>query len=365
MPDSGLGLLRQRDLPVLRRGGQVVTVTPEIRAFFNEPKTLIVTKANVKSRVHRRVYMDYIGVKRFNADGMSAGEFRIVGLFTSAAYTRPPRTIPYLRRKIDAIVRRAGFDPDGHSGKALVNVLETYPRDELFQIDEDTLYRFALAIMQIEERPRVRVLARRDRFDRFVSVLVYVPRERYDTRVRQAIGEYLAGVYQRARQRVLSVRSRKARWSACISSSDATPARRRIRTARRWRRRSPRSSAPGRDALAEALREVVDPGAPARCSSAIATRSRTATARSIRRSKRWPTSASSKDCRRIVRSRRFLPQGLGQAGRRRPRRCGATAGRSRCRSACRCSRTWASGWSTSAPTRSTPPAGEPESGSTT
>ncbi len=195
VPESGLGLLRQSDLPILRRGGQIVTVTPEIQAFFNEPKTLIVTKANVKSRVHRRVHIDYIGVKRFNAAGIVSGEFRIVGLFTSGAYTRPPRTIPYLRRKIDAIVRRAGFDPDGHSGKALVNVLETYPRDELFQIDEDTLYRNALAIMQIEERPRVRVLARRDRFDRFVSVLVYAPRERFDTRVRQAMGEYLAGVF--------------------------------------------------------------------------------------------------------------------------------------------------------------------------
>ena len=82
------------------------------------------------------------------------------------------------------MLRRAGFDPDSHSGKALVNVLETYPRDELFQIDEDTLYDFALAILQLDERPRVRVLARRDRFDRFVSVLVYVPRDRYDTHVR-------------------------------------------------------------------------------------------------------------------------------------------------------------------------------------
>jgi glutamate dehydrogenase len=195
VPATGLGLLRQHDPPILRRGGQIVTVTPEISAFFNEPKTLIVTKANVKSRVHRRVYMDYVGVKRFNTEGVVTGEFRIVGLFTSGAYTRPARTIPYLRRKVDAIVRRAGFDPEGHSGKALVNVLETYPRDELFQIDEDTLYRFAFAILQIEERPRVRVLARRDRFDRFVSVLIYAPRERYDSRVREAIGDYLAKVY--------------------------------------------------------------------------------------------------------------------------------------------------------------------------
>ena len=91
---------------------------------------------------------------------------------------------------------RAGFDPDGHSGKALVNVLETYPRDELFQIDEDTLYQFALAMLQLDERPRVRVLPRRDRFDRFVSILVYVPRDRFDSGVRKAIGDYLADVYK-------------------------------------------------------------------------------------------------------------------------------------------------------------------------
>ena len=194
--ESGLGVLRGGDVPVLTRGGQVVSITPQLRAFFDEPKTLIVTKANVKSRVHRRVYLDYIGVKRFDATGNPAGEFRIVGLFTSTAYIRSPRSIPYLRRKVDAVLARAGFNPETHSGKALVMVLETYPRDELFQIDEETLYRFALPILQLEERPRVRVLARRDRFDRFVSVLVYVPRERYSGQVRALIGEYLAEVFQ-------------------------------------------------------------------------------------------------------------------------------------------------------------------------
>ena len=103
--------------------------------------------------------MDYVGVKRFDRRGKLVGEFRIVGLFTSTAYTRSTRSIPYLRRKVDAVMRRAGFDPDGHSGKALVNVLENYPRDELFQLDEDTLYQFALAVLQLDERPRVRVLA--------------------------------------------------------------------------------------------------------------------------------------------------------------------------------------------------------------
>jgi glutamate dehydrogenase len=193
--ETGLGVLRSPEARVLRTGSKLVVVTPEIRAFLNEPKLLIVTKSAVRSRVHRRVHIDYVGVKRFAADGKLVGEFRIVGLFTSTVYTRSTRTIPYLRRKVEAIVKRAGFDPDGHSGKALVNVLETYPRDELFQIDEDTLYQYALLILQLEERPRVRVLARCDRFDRFVSILVYVPRDRYNSNVRVAIGNYLAEVY--------------------------------------------------------------------------------------------------------------------------------------------------------------------------
>ncbi len=192
---SGLGILRGDDIPVFTRGGQTVTITPQLRAFFDEPKTLIVTKANAKSRVHRRVYLDQVGVKRFDKDGNATGAFRIIGLFTSTAYTRSARSIPFLRRKVDTVLRRAGFDPAAHSGKALVNVLESYPRDELFQIDEDTLYEFALAILQLNERPRVRVLARPDRFDRFVSVLVYVPRERYSSDVRARIGDYLAEAY--------------------------------------------------------------------------------------------------------------------------------------------------------------------------
>ena len=150
----------------------------------------------MRSRVHRRVHMDYIGVKRFDDDGQLIGEFRIVGLFTSTAYTRSTRSIPYLRRKVDNLMRRSGFDPDSHSGKAFAAVLENYSRDELFQIDEDTLYDFVLAIMHLDERPRVRVLARRDRFDRFVSIMVFVPRDRYDSAARIAIGTYLAGAYK-------------------------------------------------------------------------------------------------------------------------------------------------------------------------
>ncbi|MDB5600952.1 MAG: NAD-specific glutamate dehydrogenase [Xanthobacteraceae bacterium] len=193
--DTGLGVLRSPDMRVLRRADQQMEVTPEIRAFLREPQPLIVTKAANRARVHRRNYMDYVGVKRFDADGKLLGELRIVGLFTSTAYTRSTRSIPYLRRKLDAVLRRAGFDLEGHSGKALTNVLESYPRDELFQIDEGTLYAFAMAILQLDERPRVRVLPRADRFDRFVSVMVFVPRDRYDSRIRTLIGAALARIY--------------------------------------------------------------------------------------------------------------------------------------------------------------------------
>jgi glutamate dehydrogenase len=194
--DSGLGILRSRDMMLLRRWNEPLVITPQMRALLKQPTLLIVTKATVRSRVHRRVYMDYVGVKRFDRGAKLVGEFRIAGLFTSTAYTRSIRSIPYLRRKVDAVMRRAGFDPDGHSGKALANVLENYPRDELFQLDEDTLYQFALVVLQLDERPRVRVLPRRDRFDRFVSILVYVPRERYGSAVRKAIGDYLADAYK-------------------------------------------------------------------------------------------------------------------------------------------------------------------------
>ena len=196
MFESGLGILRDPNVRILRRGRDLVTISPEIREFLLQPVPLIITKANVRSRVHRRVHMDYIGVKRFGPDGNLIGEVRIVGLFTSTAYTKSTRTIPYLRRKVDRVMTRSGFDPDGHSGKALANVLESYPRDELFTIDEETLAQNALLIQQLDERPRVRVLARRDRFDRFVSVLVFVPRDRYDSQARVQIGSHLAEVFK-------------------------------------------------------------------------------------------------------------------------------------------------------------------------
>ncbi|HMQ57179.1 MAG TPA: NAD-glutamate dehydrogenase, partial [Rhizobiaceae bacterium] len=186
-----LGVLSDPDFRILRRGSDPITITPEIRAFLNSREPLIVTKANAKSMVHRRGYLDYIGVKRYGDDGKLAGETRIVGLFTSTAYTKSVKTIPYLRSKVDTVMARSGHDPESHSGKALLNVLEHYPRDELFQIDTQTLARNSEAILALADRSRVRVLARPDPFDRFVSVLVHVPRDRYDSLVRQRIAACL------------------------------------------------------------------------------------------------------------------------------------------------------------------------------
>ncbi len=122
MPAEGLGILRDPQVKVLRRGRELVVMTPEIRTFLKEPTPLFVAKANVKSRIHRRVYLDYVGVKILNERGELEGELRVIGLFTSTAYTGSARTIPYLRHKVARVIERAGFDHGTHSGKALVNV---------------------------------------------------------------------------------------------------------------------------------------------------------------------------------------------------------------------------------------------------
>ncbi|SCB21497.1 NAD-glutamate dehydrogenase [Rhizobium hainanense] len=192
---TGLGILSNPDVRVLRQGKDQVTTTPEILAFLDGPDFLIVTKANVKSVVHRRAYMDYVGVKRFDTDGNVTGELRIVGLFTSTAYTSAAIEVPLLRSKVQKIKDHFGFDPTSHSGRMLDNTLESYPRDDLFQIDTTLLASFAEQINDLTDRPRVRALPRIDHFDRFVSVIVYVPREEYDSVVREKIGNYLKSVY--------------------------------------------------------------------------------------------------------------------------------------------------------------------------
>ena len=181
LPDTGLGILRSR------RGSSVepTVLTGELRERARQPELLTTTKANSMSTVHRATYLDYVGLKTFDSAGRVTGEKRFLGLFTSAVYNRSPREIPLLRHKIDSVVAHFGLDPASHDGKAVVHVLETYPRDELFQSSVPELIRTVRGIVNLYERQRVRVFLRRDAFGRFYSALIFVPRDRYNTQVRQ------------------------------------------------------------------------------------------------------------------------------------------------------------------------------------
>ncbi|HWA62165.1 MAG TPA: NAD-glutamate dehydrogenase, partial [Caulobacteraceae bacterium] len=191
-PEGSLGVLRNPDSTVLRRGSEPAVLSPALRRRLEHAEPVVVAKANLRSRVHRRVYMDYVGVRRYGPDGKASGEVRFVGLFTAQAYDEPAHTVPLIRRKVERVLQRAGHAPGSHNAVRLANILETYPRDELFQVDEDTLLETALGILHLSDRPRVKLFIRRDPFDRFVSVLLYVPRERYDPRLRQRAGDILS-----------------------------------------------------------------------------------------------------------------------------------------------------------------------------
>ena len=186
---SGLGILRAGDeRPV---SVSFAELSPEVRRLAREKSLLTLTKANSRATVHRPAFLDYIGVKRFDASGEVAGEWRFLGLYTHTAYSESPWAIPVLRRKAQRVVDRSGLSKGSHDYKALVEILGTYPRDELFQISEDELFETALGILHLDERRRVRLFVRRDAFGRFFSCLVYLPRERFDTRNRRRIEEIL------------------------------------------------------------------------------------------------------------------------------------------------------------------------------
>lgn len=195
-PEGSLGVLRDQTLTVLRRGSEPAILSPQVRDHLLLGAPLVVAKSNLRSKVHRRGYMDYVGVRRYGADGKPSGEVRFVGLFTAEAYETPAHEVPVIRRKVEHVLTEAGKDPEGHSGKRLRNILETWPRDELFQISEGELLSMAMGVLHLYDRPRVRLFARKDPFDRFISVLMFVPRERYDSGVRERAGRILAEAYQ-------------------------------------------------------------------------------------------------------------------------------------------------------------------------
>ena len=196
---SGLGLLRDPDRVVLRRGSEPAVLSPQMRRELANAPPLIVAKSNLKSVVHRRVYMDYVGVRRYGPDGKPSGETRFVGLFTAQAYDEPVRNVPLVRRKLDGVMARAGQAVGSHNAMRLTNILETYPRDELFQASEDELLEIALGVLHLSDRPRVKLFVQACDQDqplpsRSCSTRT---RERYDARLREEVGQLLAeGVRQ-------------------------------------------------------------------------------------------------------------------------------------------------------------------------
>ncbi|MET0764731.1 MAG: NAD-glutamate dehydrogenase [Blastococcus sp.] len=189
VPGTGLGLLRDsRSRPVSH---SFAKLPPEVRRKAREPVLLNLTKANSRSTVHKPNYLDYVGVKSLSPGGDAVGERRFLGLMASAAYRQSPRDIPVLRRKVQAVLDRAGYPMDSFDGRMLLNILESYPREELFQIDADELYEAATVILDIQDRQRLRLLVRHDLFGRFMSCLVFLPRDRLTTALRNRIQDIL------------------------------------------------------------------------------------------------------------------------------------------------------------------------------
>ena len=181
-----LGVLRLRNRASERR----LSDQPEkTREFLLEPSLLAFSKSGTRSRVHRPAYPDYVGIRRFDAEGNVIGEDGFLGLYTSRVYRQDASDIPLVRAKVAEVLRRSRFDPSGFDGKVLAHLLATYPRDELFQIGTDELLQIAVAITNIHERRVIRVFTRAESYGLFVTCLVYLPRDLYNTHARMKIEE--------------------------------------------------------------------------------------------------------------------------------------------------------------------------------
>lgn len=183
---SGLGVLSSDE-----RGGRTVELSKEMRRHSRSKDWLIITKANSRSTIHRHSYLDYVGIKIFDRNGEAVGEKRFIGLFTSIAYSESPRSIPLLRLKVQRVLESADVDPSGHRGKALSHIIDSFPRDELFQSSVKDLLRTTSGILNLQDRRRVKFFLRRDTFRRFFSCIIYVPREKYTTAIRERVEEIL------------------------------------------------------------------------------------------------------------------------------------------------------------------------------
>jgi glutamate dehydrogenase len=191
VPGTGRGILRS-DEP---ESTSFASLPPEVRAKAHEPHLLVLTKANSRATVHRPAYLDYVGVKKFGDGGEVVGERRFLGLFTHAAYSESIEHVPVLRYKLAAVLDRAGLSADSYDGKDLVEILETYPRDDLFQIPVDELYPVAMSVLRLRERKQLRLFVRKDAYGRYMSCLVFLPRDRYTTQIRLRIQEILRSAF--------------------------------------------------------------------------------------------------------------------------------------------------------------------------
>jgi glutamate dehydrogenase len=187
VPGTGLGILRHDK----KGSASFAALPPEVRARAKDPQRLILTKANSRSTVHRPSYLDYIAIKRVDETGEPVGEYRFLGLYTHEAYHESIARIPVLRRKLAEVLERSGVTPDSHDAKDLTEILEAYPREELFQISSAELTPIALGVLHLRSHPRTRLFLRKDVYGRFMSCVVYLPRDRYTTPVRLRTQEIL------------------------------------------------------------------------------------------------------------------------------------------------------------------------------
>jgi glutamate dehydrogenase len=185
---SGLGILRGADTAAPR---PLKSLAARDLPQSGSMDAIILTKTNSRATVHRPGYMDYISVLGFDDAGVPVTEQRFLGLFTSGAYMRRPQDVPLVRQKFEAVMTRSGLRRESHSGKALRHILETLPRDELFQATEDELYATATGILSLQERTRTRLFVRRDKYGRFFSCLVFIPRDRFDAATQKRIEDML------------------------------------------------------------------------------------------------------------------------------------------------------------------------------
>ncbi|MCU0943870.1 MAG: NAD-glutamate dehydrogenase [Rubritepida sp.] len=192
VPAENLGVLRDTALPVFDALRGLPALPEAVRAALTEAAPVTVAKANMRATVHRPQHADVVATRVDGPDGRAAGVRLFLGLFAASAYNRNPRSIPLLRGKVERILTASGFAPEGHDGRALRNILDTWPRDELFQASEESVLAGARVALDLAIRPRAALFARRDPFGRFVSVIAWLPREGFDTRLRGLVGEMLA-----------------------------------------------------------------------------------------------------------------------------------------------------------------------------